>query len=331
MALQIERITAEAGLDRLRPLWLQLHRYHQDVAPELSPYVDDEASWAARRALYSYVLGRGGLVAVASDGADLGYVVSGSAVPHWTATLDVPSEVTELLTLLVVPAARGRGVGTAMLKLFDAEVERSGTPAALVGVVPQNTGAIALYERHGFQPAWLTMTRFQRPRVAPPSPFAWERVEPGEVDALKPLWLQLHEHHRQIAADLGPFLSDDASWAAIRDIVAADARDGLAFRIGPAERPRAMMTGSMGRDSQVWQDTWVTAAPVAEPDVLVVDRAERATGLGSALMDIYDAALAARGATDQALAVIAPNSRAIKLYERRGFRPALLEMTRFGR
>src|SRR5690348_8171808 len=49
-----------AALDELRPLWLALHARHQEVAPQLAPYVDDDVSWAERLALYREVLGREG-------------------------------------------------------------------------------------------------------------------------------------------------------------------------------------------------------------------------------------------------------------------------------
>ncbi len=47
--LRIE-YASESSLDLLRPLWLCLHRHHQTIAPNLRPYVDDDASWTARRA-----------------------------------------------------------------------------------------------------------------------------------------------------------------------------------------------------------------------------------------------------------------------------------------
>lgn len=326
----MERLAAD-DLDRLEPLWLQLHHHHRAVAPELEPYVSDADSWRARRRLYEHVLAEGGFVLVArAGGADVGYLAAAEVAMPWTATLDSPARVTELVTMLVTPEVRGRGIGSALLDAFDAALEASGNPAALVGVVPQNRRAVALYERRGFTPAWLTMTRFGRPFSHPAIAHTIEPVAPAEVDALRPLWLELHHHHQLIAPQMAPFLDDDASWAAMRGILVADAEDGLAFRIGPAAAPVAMMTGSADRDSAIWEDTWFTAGRVAEPDVLVVAEGARGGGMGSALMDAYDDALAARGVTDQLLAAIAPNHDPIRLYQRRGFRPAFLEMMRFG-
>jgi len=52
MNLCIEHGT-ETSLDLLRPLWLTLHHHHQNIAPKLALYVDDEASWETRRRFYA--------------------------------------------------------------------------------------------------------------------------------------------------------------------------------------------------------------------------------------------------------------------------------------
>ena len=63
--------------------------------------------------------------------------------------------------------------------------------------------------------------------------------------------------------------------------------------------------------------------------MLVVAADARGRGLGSAVMDAIDARLQAAGVVDQVIGAIEPNRDAIRLYERRGFRPAWLQMTRF--
>ena len=54
-SVRIEAATA-SSLDLLRPLWLTLHRHHQAIAPNLAPYVDNDASWAMRRQFYAECL-----------------------------------------------------------------------------------------------------------------------------------------------------------------------------------------------------------------------------------------------------------------------------------
>ena len=75
-------------------------------------------------------------------------------------------------------------------------------------------------------------------------------------------------------------------------------------------------------------DTWVSGSRVAEIETLVVAPEARGGGVGSALLDAVDAELAAAGIEDVLIAAFVTNLDAIRLYERRGFRPASLYMIR---
>ena len=163
MSATVTRAGAEA-LDRLRPLWLVLHHHHQAVGgPALGPYVDDEASWAARRSLYAGFLARGGFAVLAErDGRLAGYAmvavtpVEETLMPDTWRTGD---RVAEVETLVVDPAARGEGLGTALLDRVDEELAAEGVADVLIGAIVTNTDAIRLYERRGFRPAWLYLLR----------------------------------------------------------------------------------------------------------------------------------------------------------------------------
>jgi ribosomal protein S18 acetylase RimI-like enzyme len=61
---------------------------------------------------------------------------------------------------------------------------------------------------------------------------------------------------------------------------------------------------------------------------LVVDPAHRGHGVGRMLLDAAAAALAARGAPRVILSTAARNVAAQRLFERAGFRPTMIEMTR---
>jgi ribosomal protein S18 acetylase RimI-like enzyme len=198
-------------------------------------------------------------------------------------------------------------------------------------VLPANVRASALYERRGYVPTWLTLTRFGRRRetAAASVRAPIEVVARKEVDTLAPLWHSLHRHHQAVAPELGPFVSHDASWDVVRPLLAATADDGLLLRAGSADRPLAMASVSIARDDPLWADTWITGRDVAEIKLLVVDESARGSGLGSALLDAVDDRLAAAGVHDQAIGAIATNAAAISLYERRGFRPTWLQMTLF--
>ena len=127
------------------------------------------------------------------------------------------------------------------------------------------------------------------------------------IDELEPLWLALHRHHRAVSA--APVVADDnASWARRRawylemlaggeDVVLIAERAGGAVGY-------AFLHLHHGPD-----DTW----PV-----------------GTALLDAVDGELAARGVGDLQVAVMAGNAAALRLYERRGLRPAELVLFRFG-
>ena len=161
--VHIRRAGAEA-LDDLRPLWLELHHHHQAVGgPALGPYVDDEASWAARRALYGEFFAGGGFAALAErDGALIGYAlvaIKTSAETELDDTWVSSPRVAEIETMSVLPEARGAGVGTALLDFVDAELAAAGIDDVLIAAFVTNLDAIRLYERRGFRPASLHMIR----------------------------------------------------------------------------------------------------------------------------------------------------------------------------
>jgi ribosomal protein S18 acetylase RimI-like enzyme len=61
---------------------------------------------------------------------------------------------------------------------------------------------------------------------------------------------------------------------------------------------------------------------------IIVDEARRGGGVGRRLLEAVLAALAARGAPRVVLSTAAKNAAAQRLFERAGFRPTMLEMTR---
>jgi ribosomal protein S18 acetylase RimI-like enzyme len=164
--LVISRAGAES-LDRVEPLWLELHHHHQAVAgAALRPYVDDAYSWAARRAMYAGFLAapHGSFVLLGErDGALAGYaMVAISPVEDtWVDdTWRAGPLIADIETLSVAPDARGQGVGTALLDRIDAELEQAGIADVIVGAFAANAGALRLYERRGFRPTWNYLSRF---------------------------------------------------------------------------------------------------------------------------------------------------------------------------
>jgi ribosomal protein S18 acetylase RimI-like enzyme len=148
------------------------------------------------------------------------------------------------------------------------------------------------------------------------------------IDDLEPLWLELHRHHREVAAV--PVQADDRlSWELCRanyrrHIEAGDGFLIIADRHG-ITTGYTMVVLRAGPD-----DTYPFADSFAEVLTLVVSPDQRGSGIGSTLLDAVDTELAARGISDQLISVMAGNTAAQRLYERRGFVPGEIILFRVG-
>ncbi|MBM3679427.1 MAG: GNAT family N-acetyltransferase, partial [Actinobacteria bacterium] len=103
-------------------------------------------------ALYSKGFGRRGDTAVVAvvEGFPVGaawYRVFSAATPGY----GFVDEATPELAIGVVPSARGKGVGSALLDALVDRARGEGRPGLSLAVDRQNAGAIALYERRGFE------------------------------------------------------------------------------------------------------------------------------------------------------------------------------------
>jgi ribosomal protein S18 acetylase RimI-like enzyme len=151
-------------LDELRPLWLELHHHHQTVAPELAPFADDATSWIARRESYerSLVLPESFVVVARSDGVPVGYAMVRveETDNEWFDTWVVGRMLAELETFVLAPQKRGQGVGNAMLDRVESELEARGVSDVVIAHIAGNDAARRLYERRGYRPAMVMMTRF---------------------------------------------------------------------------------------------------------------------------------------------------------------------------
>ena len=145
-------------IDELGPLWLQLHHHHERVS-RVQPFVDDETSWAARRRSYEETFDDGGFALVAKeDGRLVGYAmvrIHEGRDDSW----QLGDRRGEVWTLVVDEAARGAGVGSALLDAVDEELAARGIIGLVIGVMEGNDGARRLYERRGLVPGWLQLYR----------------------------------------------------------------------------------------------------------------------------------------------------------------------------
>jgi GNAT superfamily N-acetyltransferase len=163
--LEIVRGSA-ADIPSLEPLWVAVHRVHEASMPELSPYVTEAETWRERRALYERIfLDPETFVFLARIGGELvGYALGRVTRPEedwWSDTWRIRGRVGELESVSVLPAQRGRGVGTALMDAVDAEFARLGIHDQILGALPGNVDALRVYERRGFRPTWIYLSRFE--------------------------------------------------------------------------------------------------------------------------------------------------------------------------
>ena len=142
-----------------------MHHVHAASMPELAPYVSDAETWSERRALYASLFDKPDtLLLLARDGDEL----IGYALTHVMAVEDtwVPdtwrtgARIAEIESLAVSEARRGEGVGSALMDAVERELAARGLDDLILGVLAGNVDAIRLYERRGFRPTWLYLSRF---------------------------------------------------------------------------------------------------------------------------------------------------------------------------
>jgi ribosomal protein S18 acetylase RimI-like enzyme len=163
MPVQLRRGSI-ADLPSLEPLWVAVHHQHVKSMPELAPYVDDATTWAERSALYGDLLAKADTVLLLAelDGVRVGYGLAHvlDAQDTWMPdTWVTGARIGEIESLSVLPAHRGRGIGTQLFDALEAELKEGGVEELMLGVLPGNAAAIRMYERRGFRPTWLYMTR----------------------------------------------------------------------------------------------------------------------------------------------------------------------------
>jgi GNAT superfamily N-acetyltransferase len=155
--VRIRRLELEE-IDVVRPLWTAMLEHHRSVTPDMRVRSPDD-SWPRRRVEYGRWLADPGSFALLAedDGQPLGY-----AVVHVTDgddTWDTGDRRADLESLSVAPAARGRGVGGALLDAVDEELDRLGVTDMFLGVVATNLDAVRFYERRGLRPYLTVMHR----------------------------------------------------------------------------------------------------------------------------------------------------------------------------
>jgi ribosomal protein S18 acetylase RimI-like enzyme len=150
----------EERIPELQPLWEALELHHAEL-PDVPPVRPLAESWQRRRDQYREWLadGSGRLFVAEDDGRAVGYLML--TIGGKPATWDVGEHAAEVETMSVLPDARSRGVGAALMDAALRHAEDEGVRAVGVGVVHSNEAGIRFYDRAGFKQFYVQLLRFE--------------------------------------------------------------------------------------------------------------------------------------------------------------------------
>lgn len=155
-------IRLEAGgaelVDSLEPLWLALFDHHREVRRVSLPMIDRSETWARRRALYLHHLNHdhGFIYLVRREERPVGYALV-YLRPGYDDTWVTGAHIAEVESLAVLPAERGRGLGTLLLDAVEARLRRHGVADVRLAVVVGNDASLAFYRARGLVPTLTIM------------------------------------------------------------------------------------------------------------------------------------------------------------------------------
>ena len=148
------------------------------------------------------------------------------------------------------------------------------------------------------------------------------RIDPGEIELVRPLWEALLEHHGRVSPALPPIRSPEDSWRRRRaeydDWLGRRGSFALVAESGDEPVGYVLVLIEPG------DDTWTTDERIAVIQTLSVAPGSRGRGLGTALMDAADAELDRIGVRDVFVGAVASNEGARRFYERRGLALSLV-------
>lgn len=148
------RAAGVSDIPSLAELWKTMVEDHRRLVGDQWPVLAADVAWERRRAQYSVWLSDGSgfiFIARADDShSPIGYLAC--RLQSAGATFDLGELRGDVDSLVTAQAARGQGVGTALLSACRDELKRRGARYWSIGVVEANTRAVDLYERLGFRP-----------------------------------------------------------------------------------------------------------------------------------------------------------------------------------
>jgi ribosomal protein S18 acetylase RimI-like enzyme len=150
----------------------------------------------------------------------------------------------------------------------------------------------------------------------------------ADIPQLRAVFLSLHDYHRSLSA-VALTEPDGHAWAErVRTYEQHFAEDRALLHVARSAGRcvgYAFTVRHAGSD-----DTFPLGAGYAELYTLAVLPESRGFGIGTALLDVVDSALADAAIPSLTVAVMGQNEAAIRLYRRRGLVPGELIMYRIG-
>ncbi len=147
-------------IDLLEPLWLALFDHHHSIGAASLPEIDRSQSWPRRRRIYEDLFQSPDTFAVIVEagGSPVGY-----ALCHMQNYPDDTWQTTDQIgiieTLSLLPEARGRGAGTELMDVAEAELQRRGADTVITAVMEGNDQARDFYLRRGMTPTVTYLMR----------------------------------------------------------------------------------------------------------------------------------------------------------------------------
>jgi ribosomal protein S18 acetylase RimI-like enzyme len=158
------------------------------------------------------------------------------------------------------------------------------------------------------------------------------RGSAADLAALEPLWVAVHHRHAESMPELAPYVSDARTWE-LRSRLYAELLAKPDTVLVLAKMGEALVGYGLAHVMEIddtWiPDTWVTGDRIGEIESLSVLPEHRGQGIGERLMDALERALHEAGVADVIVGVLPGNDGAVRLYERRGYRPTWAYLSRF--
>jgi ribosomal protein S18 acetylase RimI-like enzyme len=150
----------------------------------------------------------------------------------------------------------------------------------------------------------------------------------AELETLRPLWLALHHHHRDVQSSTPLQPDDEVSWRARSETYRSWLEDGDAVILTATVDGEVAGYAAAHLQSGADDDTFAFGSRYAELYTLSVLPGSRGRRIGSQLLNALDEALRAASVETVTVAAMAGNTRAIEFYRRRGFEPVELNFMR---